>query len=316
MLRRRTISRIVCLAIFAVTCCAAPALCPSPARAQVDGETETPGHACPTGATPGQAASANWDTIFECNASGNWQRGPYFFGATADTCDSNHAGMVQWTGSSFQGCNGTSWSALVQVQSTTPPTAPSGSGYFVLTKTTWDGNLGGKVGADAKCLTELSSTNTTWAGYSTANSNGQLISAKVHAFFCTGNNCTNLMPLTTYYFAYAGNSSVGGASFTTDSSGFGPYDSISWAAANRFGGTFTYWTGRAGCTSTAWCNSASNSGDDSNNCLGYTSNSSSYGTGSYGSSAATDAGRWDGGYYPNSNGGCANTLNLVCFVNP
>jgi hypothetical protein len=84
-------------------------LCASPVFAQVDGETETPGKGCPTSATPGQAASANWDTIFECNSSNQWQRGPYFFGSTSDTCDSNHAGMVQYTSGTLEACNGTSW---------------------------------------------------------------------------------------------------------------------------------------------------------------------------------------------------------------
>jgi hypothetical protein len=110
MLRRCTLGAALVLAL---------ALWALPAMAQLDGETETPGASCPSGAVAGQAASANWDTIFECNASSDtWQRGPYFLGATSDTCDSNHAGMVQWTGSSvspnktFEFCNGTSWTTV------------------------------------------------------------------------------------------------------------------------------------------------------------------------------------------------------------
>ena len=49
---------------------------------------------------------------------------------------------------------------------------------------TWNGNLGGEIGANAKCYSDLT-TNTGWMGYSTANSNGQLIVDKVKAFVCT-----------------------------------------------------------------------------------------------------------------------------------
>ena len=105
MLRRRTLSAALVWAVLV-------ALAAEPALAQVDGESVTPGATCPAGAVIGKADKADWDTFFECNASNQWQRGPYFFGATSDTCDSNHAGMVQWTGSIFQGCNGTSWGPI------------------------------------------------------------------------------------------------------------------------------------------------------------------------------------------------------------
>jgi hypothetical protein len=104
------------------------ALSPLPARTQVDGENEVPGAACPAGAVAGHANSANWDTIFECNSGGNWQRGPYFFGSTSDTCDSNHAGMVQWTGSVYQACDGTNWDTLAMNGGGTC-SAPSGLSF-------------------------------------------------------------------------------------------------------------------------------------------------------------------------------------------
>lgn len=106
MLRPRTLKRV------ALAATALAALISLPALAQVDGEHETPGASCPTGAVAGHAVQPDWDTFFECNASGQWQRGPYFFGATPDACDSNHAGMMQWTGSAFQVCNGTSWGPI------------------------------------------------------------------------------------------------------------------------------------------------------------------------------------------------------------
>jgi hypothetical protein len=88
------------------------------AYAQVDGEQTTPGGACDHGATAGHGNRPDWDTLFECNGSTQWQRGPYFFGSSADTCDSNHAGMVQWTGSvispnnTLEYCNGSTWGAV------------------------------------------------------------------------------------------------------------------------------------------------------------------------------------------------------------
>jgi hypothetical protein len=86
---------------------------------------------------------------------------------------------------------------------------------------TYSSQLSGfPTGPDAACLSDIT-TNTGWKGYSTANSNGQLVAGKVHAFLCNAGDCSNLMPLTTYVFANAGNSSAGGASFTTDAYGNG-----------------------------------------------------------------------------------------------
>lgn len=63
----------------------------------------------------------------------------------------------------WQFCNGTNWIAFggKMWQGDTPT---SGVGYFVMSKSTWNGNLGDLSGADALCLTELA-TNTGWKGY-------------------------------------------------------------------------------------------------------------------------------------------------------
>ena len=112
MLRRRTLKVALASAVLLLT------LWPLPALAQVDGEQHTPGGACDHGATAGHGQAPDWDTFFECNGSTQWQRGPYFLGSSSDTCDSNHAGMVQWTGSTvspnntFEFCNGSSWTAV------------------------------------------------------------------------------------------------------------------------------------------------------------------------------------------------------------
>jgi hypothetical protein len=79
---------------------------PGTAQAQIDHEQRPYGSVC-----SGTGNGADWDTVFECNGS-TWQRGPYFFGSSPDSCDSSHAGMVQWTGSAFQGCNGSVWGSL------------------------------------------------------------------------------------------------------------------------------------------------------------------------------------------------------------
>ena len=104
----------------------------APAWAQVDGETTTPGSTCNGGVTAGHGNRPDWDTIFECNGSTQWQRGAYFFGSSSDTCDSNHAGMVQWTGSAFQGCDGTNWDTLAANGGGTC-SAPSGLSFTNLT---------------------------------------------------------------------------------------------------------------------------------------------------------------------------------------
>lgn len=64
----------------------------------------------------------DFDTLFQCNTSaangGTIQKAPLFVGNVtsppyaATTCDANKAGMIQWTGSAFQGCDGISWNSL------------------------------------------------------------------------------------------------------------------------------------------------------------------------------------------------------------
>ena len=176
--------------------------------------------------------------------------------------------------------------------------------YFVVTNSTWDGNLGGLAGADAKCLTELSITNTNWKGYATANANGQLVSTKVKAFLCTGASCNNLMANQTYSFAAVGNVSAGGASFTTNSSGQGPGDSSNWSGTNYFSGTHDYWSNRSG-TATLWATTREN---NISTCSDFTSTGSNAPTGS---AANTGVGRYSNAYL-----NCNVPLKLVCFVNP
>lgn len=253
---------------------------------------------------------AVWALLLAC-----FSAGPVYGG----TC-SNPAGNeadIKYNGDyhTYQFCNGTNWlsfggsGACTIATSGYSPTSPSNSGYFVLSSGSYNGNLGDRYGADATCLTEVT-TNTGWMGYSTANSNGQLIASKVHAFLCDNALCTSLMPLTTYYFANAGNGSAGGAFFTTDSNGLGPNDSANWSGSTYFGGSYTYWSGLGTTSNTQWSNSTGVTAN--RGCPSAWSSNSGVGTdGDYGSSAFTTSSRWATGFIL-----CNNTENLICFVNP
>jgi hypothetical protein len=239
-----------------------------------------------------------------CNGS-TYQYPAYQFGNSSATCDSTNAGITKYTGNHLYFCNGTAWTQVYEVQSTPAITAPTGSGYFVLTATTYDGVLGGRSGADTKCLTELGTTSTGWQGYSDASSRSLITGTKVHAFLCDGTVCNNLMPLTTYYFANAGNGAAGGASLTTDSSGLGPGDNNNWSAANYFSGTYSYWTNRGG-TSTAWADAI---GASTRSCTNWTVTT---GFGWVGQSSSTTATRFD----TTVDTACSTKANLICYVNP
>jgi hypothetical protein len=150
----------------------------------------------------------------------------------------------------YQFCNGTNWvkygGKLWQGGQPTSDTV----GYFVMSKSTWTGDLqdaagihtDGLTAANALCLTELT-TNTGWKGYAAANANGQLVSGKVHAWLCEGSGCNNLNANTTYYFADANNGAHGGNRFTTDSTGDGPGYEADWSQASYFGTNYQYWAG-------------------------------------------------------------------------
>jgi hypothetical protein len=233
----------------------------------------------------------------------------YQFGDSSASCDSTGAGVTKYTGNQLYFCNAAAWTQLCEVQSTPAITAPTGSGYFVLTATTYNGNLGGLAGADAKCLTELATTSTGWQGYTDASSRGLLVGGNVHAFLCidSGSSCTNLSALTTYYFANAGNAAAGGGYFTTDVNGKGPGDTISWAAANYFSGTYNYWSARGAPSSTLWSLTGYAS-SNSNHCAFWASTAT---TAVIGSSANINELRWASSF-----ASCATPLPIICFVNP
>jgi hypothetical protein len=197
--------------------------------------------------------------------------------------------------------------------------APPGSGYFVLSTGTYTGDLGsaansggntGLAAGNAICLNELT-TNTTWWGYASANAAGLLNSSHVFAFLCDGSTCNNLTASTNYYFANVGDSTAGGAYFTTNASGLGPNDSNRWISGNYWGGVGTIgtsttpWTGRGASTNTVWLSTPS-----ANTCTSWTSSSSGV-QGTISQPNFSEIHRWG-----SANTGCNSTLRLICYVNP
>jgi hypothetical protein len=260
------------------------------------------GAACPGGAGNAQSANGN-NTV--C-IGGVWQYPAYQFGSTAATCNSTNAGIIKYTGNHAYFCNGAAWTQPYEVQSTPVVTAPTGSGYFVMSYGTWNGNLAGLAGADAKCLSDLT-TYTGWMGWSDANSRGLLVASKVHSPLCTGATCTNLTASTTYYFSSGANVKAGGGSFTTDAGGALPGDGNSWASANYFGGTYTFWSGRNSTSATQWSTTSS-----FYNCNSWTSTSAAY----YsigGITSSTDGKRW---HAFQKGSICDQYYHLICAVNP
>jgi len=187
------------------------------------------------------------------------------------------------------------------------PTASDG--YFVYTEPV-DPDFGGLAGANSYCLSELTSRD--WKNKDIALANGQLIASKVRAFLCDGSTCQNAEPDTTYYFASSHDSSAGGASFTTDSSGRGPNDNELWRTADRFSGgahnAQAYWSGRAQGTNTSlWPNTSS-----TDHCSGWTTTSSGVdGRIGFVNDYYTNQARWS-----SWTAQCSGSLSLVCFVHP
>jgi len=80
---------------------------PTPARATTGAE-DLVGTSCPSGS---HQNAADYDTIAACSST-TFARQPFDLGSTADSCDVNHGGMMQWTGSAVEYCNGSTWIAF------------------------------------------------------------------------------------------------------------------------------------------------------------------------------------------------------------
>jgi hypothetical protein len=86
-------------------------LWPVPAAAQV-------GNSCTTNGTSGTYnPTGTVEGLLLCSG-GSWVYPAVQIGSTSATCNSTDAGILQWTGSVFQGCNGSSWSTFTTGSST------------------------------------------------------------------------------------------------------------------------------------------------------------------------------------------------------
>jgi len=295
--------------------------------------TVTPGCGSPNGKEGDLIYNAAYHTWQFCNGA-NWvpmelANGGGGGGGCSSPAGKEAALIYNAAYHTYQFCNGTNWIPFGGPSWITPPGA--GNGYFVMSKSTWNGNLGDLSGADSLCLTELT-TNTGWKGYAEAEADGKLVSGNVHAWLCDNLGCNNLNANTTYYFADANNSTHGGNLFTTTSSGDGPGFVADWSQPSYFASGYEYWAGtRAngafGAQSpnswgtTIWttggmCNGATEgwgSASGSNGgCFGLAG-----GTGVGGSSNVYVAEY--GGYDACGNNNplaCNTTHNLICYVNP
>lgn len=179
-------------------------------------------------------------------------------------------------------------------------------GYLVLTSATWNGNLGGRAGADAKCLSDLQAND--WKGKATA----ALTAGNVKALICDSTTCNTAQPNTVYAYARSGSTTAGGATFTTNGIGVGPLEGgTQWSNATRFGVSVHAWTNRqdAGDSDTEWGNTP-DVGDADRNCNNWTSASSAY-DGQYGNTGNANGRRWN-----DDEKGCNVAANLYCVVNP
>ena len=240
-------------------------------------------------------------------------------GTTAQrpTCNASLEGAMRWNSQTqtLEICTGGQWikpTATFTPPADAAPVAHPGTGYFVMTQTTYDGNLGGLVGANAKCLTELT-TNTNWMGYATALANGQLVADKVKAWLCPGSyteGCQEGIALATYYFGRVGDNTKGGSSFTTNSTGQGHGAIVAWSGNTYFGYTGEYWAQRYIGSDSYWRTTGSDSSGSSSACNRWTSNSAAY---SARAGIATATGRYR---FNNATYTCNTALPLICFVHP
>lgn len=248
--------------------------------------------------------------------SGDHSKGIVLLGDGLANCKTATKGGIRYNSTTpgVEYCDGTAWQTLAKVQGS-DFAAPAGSGYFVLTHDTWNGNLGGLAGADAKCLSDLT-TYTSWQGHADAASRSLLNSTKVHAFVCIyGTSSSNLTASTTYYFSNAGNSSAGGAYFTTDSSTQGPGNSMIWSAANYFYSTSGFWTGRYYTSDTLWSTGYDCCGATAITCNNWAS-SSNANTADIGLTSNADKYRWAFDANAGNRTACDQSEHLVCYVNP
>jgi hypothetical protein len=108
MLRGRPLTPVAALLVLALWLASPAARAGSAAEVSI-------GTSCSTGNN-----SIDWDTVSQCNGT-VFAHGPLILGAmthppySATTCSSSNAGMIQWTGSVMEYCDGTNWDTLAMI---------------------------------------------------------------------------------------------------------------------------------------------------------------------------------------------------------
>lgn len=236
--------------------------------------------------------------------------------ATAHRCINMETGTTNYPNS-----NNSQQLRCVRRDTVTPPpisTSTFDEGYFVLSADTHDGNFDRKSGADAWCLSQLTTYN--WTGKTTANSEGLLTDKHVEAFLCYGNTsapeCAHLRSGRTYNFATANDLTAGGAQMTTTQDvasdlGLAPHDAQAWGQTTYFNfASETIWanhghnsaTELAPITDVAHCDNWSTNDVGSNGGIGTISTS------------AADQTRWGG--TGGSTQTCDQSHRVICMVHP
>ncbi len=226
--------------------------------------------------------------------------------AQRPSCSAALLGSMRFNSDSraFEYCTSTGWiSAMTGSGEAAPPIPALTHGYFVLTSTTYNGNLGGRAGADSICLNDLTAND--WMGKADAVSRGLLSADKIVPLLSFTSGYGNLMPVTQYFFARSGQPATGGGDFTTDWAGQAPGWPNPWSGYNYFNGAADYWIGSRGYTANTFgvdgcCNSyCSNWTNGTNSESSGTGSAAGYGYLRYTGSASCDSQRY-----------------LICIVNP
>ena len=196
----------------------------------------TEGASCTGVAAVGIGGSSTNPTAVVSPAAGNnlvciggsWQYPAYQFGSTSASCAPSSAGAIQWTGSAFQGCNGTSWTNLAlggsgttlgtSATATNPQVSGDATtGFFSTTASTVSLAVGGteamrvnSSGVGLGGITIGGGTISFAKGQQIlwSDANDSILVSDGPSYFSTGTN--NVMAFNTYYGVWVFRESAGG----------------------------------------------------------------------------------------------------------
>lgn len=234
--------------------------------------------------------------------------GVVIVGQTTDSCNNAQSQALRWSSvnNTIEMCDGGgTWRKIVASSGTDTPPAPSNEiGYFVLSYDLYDGNMGGIQGANAICLSQLTTYN--WRGKADAQARNLLNDTNVKAWLCNGSGCQNLNAWQIYQFAVANDPNKGGATISVEDDALTHNNTQNWSGENYWGHA-AYFTGRESGSATKF--GATMYGP----CGGWDDNSTSGSNyGAVGSSYNSDSKRWR--HIHSST--CSNFYRLACIVHP